>query len=187
MSNEKPSEFIVKGPLRSNFSQILNSTICDKRLSYKARGIHHYLLSKPANWRAVLADLINQSDLDGKDSVVAGLHELEALGYLRRAERPKTDGKFAGFDIFVYGFPISPDETGEDIPLRLSPSDLAISPDETGEGKPAPDNPLLQRKNNKEEDYKERENDDACENSELVDLDAVRRRNDEIFNRKRAQ
>jgi hypothetical protein len=183
--------FIVKESHRDNYAMILNATICDKRLSYKARGLHHYLLSKPTNWRAVLADLINQSDLDGKDSVTAGLSELETLGYLRRVERPKVDGRYSGFDIYVYETPISPDGTGEDNPQRFGPGETGNSPDETEEGFPAPvepvpDNPLLQKKEEQKTDLEKKEINDSISDSEPVDLEAIRRRNDEIFNRVRA-
>lgn len=62
----------------------INNTICtDIRLSWKAKGIWLYAFSRPNDWSFYLSDLVNQS-IDGKDSVRAGLKELEDSGYLKR-------------------------------------------------------------------------------------------------------
>lgn len=63
---------------------VINNTICtDNRISWKAKGIWLYAFSRPDDWKFYLNDLIKQST-DGKDSVSAGLKELENAGYLRR-------------------------------------------------------------------------------------------------------
>jgi len=61
---------------------ISKELINDKRLSYKARGIVSYLLSKPNGWHVRIGDLINQSDKDGEKSVRSGVQELKAIGYM---------------------------------------------------------------------------------------------------------
>jgi len=64
----------------SNFTTINNSLLYDKRLSWKAKGILIYLLSKPQGWVIREEDMYNQS-IDGYDSIRNGIRELKATGY----------------------------------------------------------------------------------------------------------
>jgi hypothetical protein len=64
------------------FSRILNSVVCDKRLSYRARGILCYLLSKPGNWQVVSEDVVNNGT-EGRDSIRTCFKELKACGYAK--------------------------------------------------------------------------------------------------------
>lgn len=74
-----------------NYTTISNQAIRDTRLSFKARGIHHVLLSYPNGWRVNIEHLASQSERDGRDSVASGLRELKEYGYL--IKRPKQDEK----------------------------------------------------------------------------------------------
>ncbi|NJR71011.1 MAG: hypothetical protein HC771_22020 [Synechococcales cyanobacterium CRU_2_2] len=65
------------------YSIVCNEAALDPLLSWKAKGILWYLLTKPDGWQCKTSDLINQST-DGRDSVVAGLKELEQQRYLVR-------------------------------------------------------------------------------------------------------
>lgn len=64
------------------YAQINKKVLEDPRLSYKAKGIMAYLLSRPDDWIVRHKDLVNRST-DGKDSVSSGLKELKQLGYLQ--------------------------------------------------------------------------------------------------------
>lgn len=79
---------VFKVHKKNNYSIISNNAINDDRLSWKARGILIYLLSKPGNWEPKLKDLINNSEKDGEVSVKNALKELRVCGYavLRRGE-----------------------------------------------------------------------------------------------------
>lgn len=75
---------IVRGPLPdTGYTVLQNELLRDARLSWKARGLLAYLLSQPPGWHTWLQHLTAQAP-DGRDSVRAGLAELEAAGYLRR-------------------------------------------------------------------------------------------------------
>lgn len=65
----------------------------DERLTWGARGILVYLLSKPNDWRVMVNDLIKQSPA-GRDAVYACLKNLEECGYLRRIRTRRPDGTF---------------------------------------------------------------------------------------------
>src|SRR5690625_998712 len=55
----------------------------DNRLSWKAKGIMAYMLSKPDNWTFYIDELIKHST-DGKASFRAGFKELRDNGYVKR-------------------------------------------------------------------------------------------------------
>ncbi len=72
------------------YARISRSLLQDDSLSYEARGLAAYLLSKPENWEIEVSDLIKQSP-DGRDKIYRVLKELERSGYLKRErERGKT-------------------------------------------------------------------------------------------------
>jgi hypothetical protein len=85
---------IVRGPRPSdNFAQIHNAALADGRLSFKARGILAFLLSRPPGW-STSAERLAKSGVDGERAIKTGLKELEALGYLTRKRTHKPDGTF---------------------------------------------------------------------------------------------
>ena len=65
----------------------------DKRLSWEARGMIGYLLSKPDDWTIRFSDLEKQSEAGGH-KVRRILKELEANGYLERQRLKREDGTF---------------------------------------------------------------------------------------------
>lgn len=69
-------------------------TAQDVTLSYKARGILAYLLSKPDSWEWQETDLIEHGP-DGKHAIRSGLKELKEAGYLTsKPERDPETGEF---------------------------------------------------------------------------------------------
>ena len=86
---------IVRGPRPSdNFAQIHNEALADGRLSFKARGLLAFLLSRPPGW-STSAERLAKSGIDGERAVKSGLRELEQLGYLTRTRTHNPDGTFS--------------------------------------------------------------------------------------------
>jgi len=81
--------------------------LSDTRLTWKAKGMLAYLLSKPDDWKIILDDLIKRSS-DGRDSVKAGLRELEKTGYLVREQHRKNNGKFGDIEYLIFERPKTP-------------------------------------------------------------------------------
>lgn len=75
----------------TNYSVIDNAPINDKSLSWGAKGILVYLLSKPDDWQIYAIDLVKHST-DGKSAVYARLKELENKGYLHREKQRDSKG-----------------------------------------------------------------------------------------------
>lgn len=83
---------IVRGPRPAdNFAQIHNAALADGELSFKARGILAYLLSRPPGWQTS-AERLARSGRDGDRAIKSGLKELEERGYLKRSKKHKPDG-----------------------------------------------------------------------------------------------
>ena len=55
----------------------------NSELSWKAKGILAYLLSKPDNWKVIISNIVNNA-IDGKGSVYKGLKELNEHGYYHK-------------------------------------------------------------------------------------------------------
>lgn len=87
---------------RHPYVQIDKTPLLDSRLSWKAKGILAYLLTKPDDWEIIVANLINASEPDGRESLRSGLKELEALGYIVRERRQDERGRFVGWEILVF-------------------------------------------------------------------------------------
>ncbi|WHX49119.1 helix-turn-helix domain-containing protein [Paenibacillus woosongensis] len=84
--------------------------LSDERLSWKAKGLLGYLLSKPYNWRLYVSDLVKRSK-DGKDAVYSALKELEAAGYIeRRQMRDPETQRITGYETVVFERPVDPIE-----------------------------------------------------------------------------
>lgn len=80
-------------------------SINDSCLSWKAKGILSYLLSKPDDWIVYEKDIIKHAR-DGRDSVRAGLVELEKAGYIHRETLRGDRGKFLGKAYEVFERPL---------------------------------------------------------------------------------
>ena len=97
---------IIRVEKQGNFVSIDKTCIEDSRLSYKAKGLHTYLMIRPDNWKPILAQLSNVST-DKQGSVRSGMKELEKYGYIVR--RPiKDNGKIVDWEHTVYEKPQKP-------------------------------------------------------------------------------
>lgn len=99
---------IRRGPRRADqFTILSNDVLNDKRLSFRARGVLIWLLSKPADWRTRSESIAAQSDKDGRDSIRSAMRELAELGYLvREKTQDETTGRWSTTST-VYEEPIT--------------------------------------------------------------------------------
>lgn len=89
------------------YTIIDNTSINDKRLSAKAKGILLYLISKPDHWYTNLHNLIS-AFTDGERSIRTGIDELIKYGYIIRTHVRAENGCFSFYDYAVYEQPIKP-------------------------------------------------------------------------------
>lgn len=78
--------------------------INDPNISWRAKGVLAYLLSKPDGWQVREQDIVNHAK-DGRDAVRATIKELVRAGYVQKQR--KVDGwKFGNMEYFVHEMPI---------------------------------------------------------------------------------
>jgi hypothetical protein len=92
------------------------ATAQDKNLSWEARGVLAYLLSKPSDWKVMVADLKQNC---GRDKVRKILFELKSLGYLTITQGHDEKGHWTS-EYRVY-------ETAQ--PITEKPSTVNPAPD----------------------------------------------------------
>jgi len=112
---------IVRTAKKQNrFSVVDNTGFNDPRLSYKAKGLLGYFLTKPDNWEVHTEDL-RKHGTDGKDSIQAGMRELSLYGYAKLESVRGEGGKIVGKQWVIHEVPDSPiaGKSGS----RLQPTD----------------------------------------------------------------
>ena len=101
---------IERAPSRDKYTVIDNFAIRDKRLSFKARGVHHLLLSFADGWEINVNHLVGQSPSgkgEQRDGILAALKELEENGYLTRSQNRNKNGTFQKGRYIVHELPVN--------------------------------------------------------------------------------
>jgi hypothetical protein len=95
----------------------------DTRLSWAARGLLGYLLSRPEDWKVLVKDLQRRGDL-GRDGIYKLLKELRTTGYLRFEQARDSQGRIRGGTYYVHEAPNPPHPDMPDtaLPDRAAPS-----------------------------------------------------------------
>jgi hypothetical protein len=104
-NSKEPRITIIRTPHddeRPYFSMNRN-TAQDRSLSWEARGVLAYLLSKPSDWKVMIADLKQNC---GRDKVRKILTELKVNGYMAIGQSRDERGHFTG-EYQVYETPIT--------------------------------------------------------------------------------
>ena len=89
---------IIRKKQKERFSIVDNKVIEDERLSFKARGLLIYMLSKPDDWKFYTEELAKRSNKDGISAIKTALNEIEDAGYLTRKQGHKKNGQFTNQD-----------------------------------------------------------------------------------------
>jgi hypothetical protein len=100
---------IIRQKRTRNYTIIPNDMLNNEALSFKAKGILTYLLSKPDNWNVYMGQLAKASK-DGYEAVCSGVTELMDKGYVFR--RPIGGDTPGGWEYFVYDEPQSANPFG---------------------------------------------------------------------------
>jgi hypothetical protein len=90
------------------FVMIDRRPIENPTLTWKAKGILAYLLSRPDNWIVRLGDLVKRSP-DGVYSIRGAINELQKAGHVHRKEVREENGRFVRYELEVYELPFTPD------------------------------------------------------------------------------
>lgn len=96
---------IIRVKKNTNFVVMDKTALNDRRLSWKAKGIMAYMLSKPDDWTFYLDEIATNST-DGMSSFRSGFNELKSLGYVKRVQRQDENGKF-NWETIVHEVPLT--------------------------------------------------------------------------------
>jgi hypothetical protein len=118
------SNTIVRAPRRHRFVIIDQRAIEDTRLSWAARGLLGYLLSRPDDWKVLIKDLRKRGDL-GRDGVYRLLRELRDTGYVRFVHSRDRQGRIRGGTYIVQEVAVSPHP---DLPDTVEPDTVVPDP-----------------------------------------------------------
>ncbi|MCQ4119911.1 helix-turn-helix domain-containing protein [Rhodococcus tibetensis] len=102
---------VRRGPRKADQFTILdNAALCDDRLSFRARGILAYILSKPADWRTSSESLARAAK-EGRDAIRTALRELREFGYM--VTEKIQDGQTGQWSTIstVYELPVDADQS----------------------------------------------------------------------------
>lgn len=94
----------VKEKIFDPYARIPNRILNETKLSWKAKGILAYCMSKPEGWEIRVTDLINKSS-DGESSVRSALHELQDNGYCQGTQLKNSDGSIGGYHYDFADYP----------------------------------------------------------------------------------
>ncbi|WP_415410070.1 conserved phage C-terminal domain-containing protein [Staphylococcus agnetis] len=87
-----------------NFVTVHKDFIHDSNISWKAKGILLYLLSRPDDWQIYETEL-EQHSTDGLSGLKSGIKELEEIGYIQRKRKRDKSGRLNGYEYLVYEQP----------------------------------------------------------------------------------
>ena len=123
--DKRANEIIRIQKKQHNFVMLDKGFLEDERLSFKAKGILGYLLSKPDNWKVIIKDLVNHS-ADGAKSIYSGLRELKKYGYYKKVPvRDVTNSVISYWESVIYECP--QDEQKSRFPISKA-SKSTVSP-----------------------------------------------------------
>lgn len=97
---------IIREARRERFTVVSNAALEDARLSFQAKGLLVYLLSKPDGW-SVSREQLARVGPNGISSIRAVLTELEQCGYLVRTRKVGEHGHFV-WESVVHELPCQP-------------------------------------------------------------------------------
>lgn len=94
---------IYRRKKEKNFTIVDISLLSNKELSWKAKGLLIFMLSRPDDWEFTVRGL-SYFGMDGIESVSSGIEELETKGYLVR-KRIREKGRYGKMVYDIYEVP----------------------------------------------------------------------------------
>jgi len=96
---------IFRRKITKEFVRIQNDILTNETLSWKAKGLLCFMLSRKDDWDFHKVQVQKYSK-DGRDGTISGFNELIEAGYVKQI-RKRDKGKFGGFDYLVSDIPFT--------------------------------------------------------------------------------
>lgn len=113
------TQTIRRAARRQRYLIVDQAAVEDTRLSWAARGLLAYLLSRPDDWKVLVNDLRKRGDL-GRDGIYRLLRELRNAGYVTFERTRDAKGRMRGGTYIVSEVP-RPDSPDVDAPDLVEP------------------------------------------------------------------
>lgn len=113
---------IIRTAKRSQYVVITHAVLTDTALSWDAKGLLCYLLSRPDDWQVRVDHLVKQGCGAGRGKIYRMLGELIACGYAERSPLCDASGRIIQHEYLVYDHKVLAKEvTPPDSPLPEKP------------------------------------------------------------------
>lgn len=93
---------IIRIHKRTQYISINQASLSDMSMSWEAKGLHAYLLSRPDDWRVSVAHLVKHNRHAGRDKIYRMLSELIQHGYAQRIVIRTRSGRISRYDYEVF-------------------------------------------------------------------------------------
>jgi len=77
----------------SSFTQVSNSFLRDRNISFKAKGLFCYMFSMSEDWNFTIRSIANQQK-DGESSIISAIKELKEYGYISYQKHSDGSGTY---------------------------------------------------------------------------------------------
>ena len=133
---------IVRVPKVNNYTIMSNHHLIDPELSFKAKGLMSYMLSRPDNWDFTIEGLTHQNK-EGADAIARIIRELEERGYVTRIRVRNQAGKFTDMEYRILECPLkkADEESAESKASEPAPEEPV--PEKPLPNDPHPGNPVV--------------------------------------------
>lgn len=126
MTKETGHEVKVRR-VRAGFTMVQNQFLEDQTISWRAKGLFIYFLSKPEGWKLNIKGDVVKRSRDGFDSTYSGIKELIDAGYVSRTKKQTGEVVYHLFedktdnDVVDYALKPDPENPDQDNPNQGKP------------------------------------------------------------------
>ena len=119
---------IIRAPRRNRYLVLDQRIIDDTRLSWAARGMLAYLLSRPDNWEVRVTDLQRRGNL-GRDGTYRLISDLRSTGYVEFQKARDARGCIRGGSYIVREIPNPPYPESPDTDMPEPAAQYPVEPE----------------------------------------------------------
>ena len=119
---------IIRAPRRNRYLVLDQRIIDDTRLSWAARGMLAYLLSRPDNWEVRVTDLQRRGNL-GRDGTYRLISDLRSTGYVEFQQTRDALGRIRGGSYIVREIPNPPHPESPDTAVPEPAAPYPVNPE----------------------------------------------------------